>query len=95
MLIKEEKRLWSNLRIGFGFTWEEINFQIKENLSSKNPFRLPKRINNNANQLDILKEYGVSRDFNVYDFSPCDVGLLNLQAHSLLDRIKDVNKGVE
>jgi len=33
--IREGKRLSSNLKIGFAFTWEKIDFQIKENLISR------------------------------------------------------------
>jgi hypothetical protein len=38
------------------------------------PFQVLAWINNNAYKLDLLGEYNISATFNVYDFSPFDIG---------------------
>ena len=62
------------------------------------PFKIIKRINNNAYQLDLQGKYNVSSNFNVYDLVPFIADEMDLRSNSfqeggedmIMDNIKDM-----
>jgi len=66
IIFNEEDWVWVHLRK------DRFPSQKKSKLSPRGdaPFHILKRINNNAYQVDLPKEYGAHATFNVIDLTP-------------------------
>ena len=66
MIFEEGDQVWLHLRK------DRFPNKRKSKLSPQGdgPFQVPKRINNNAYQIDPSEEYGVHTTFNVMDLTP-------------------------
>ncbi|RDY06574.1 hypothetical protein CR513_09421, partial [Mucuna pruriens] len=58
----------------------------------EDPFKMLKKINDNAYQVDMPPYFGGSNTFNVIDLTPCDVGVEdpNLRTNSLQEKEDDI-----